>query len=283
VRAAELGLALVLALASCRREPAEPPPEPELEPPLPVEHGPAMPYAGTWVGPKLRLEFAGRWVLVEPVEGGQPPLELRVAIERREGENAFALQTSIAGVMPVDFLRPGDWTMLVEDGALALAMGDEPLERYERVEVTPTLIGPALIDPEALPNTVMLEFNIACLNFAGTQCAAFEAEGPRAVGCREAVWATCVAHPNAIGPGELDERASAPMLLAAMLASLRWSSGLQASAGPEQRDAARALHDRVLDGAATLIDVLTERDALPVQDSTCESVQAYLRAAERGG
>lgn len=284
MRAAELGLALALVLPGCRRETTEPPPpEPELEAPWPVEHGPAMPYAGTWVGPKLRLEFAGRWVLVEPAEAGpdQAPLELRVAIERREGDNAFALQTSIAGVMPVDFLRPGDWTMLVEDGALALAMGDEPLERYERVEATPTLIGPALIDPDALPKTVVFELSIACLEFAGSQCAAFEAEGPRAVGCREAVWAACIENPQALASGESDERASAPMLLAAMLSSLRWSSGLEAAAGPMQREAATTLHDRVLDRAAGLIDALIEHKALPVEGSTSDAVQAYLRAAGR--
>jgi hypothetical protein len=293
VRAAELvlvGLALGLALAlpGCRRESAEPPePTPALEPPPPVDHGPTMPYAGTWVGPKLRLEFAGRWVLVEPAEAGpnQAPLELRVAIERREGDNAFALQTSIAGVMPVDFLRPGDWTMLVEDGALALAMGDEPLERYERVEATPTLIGPALIDPAALPQTVVFELSVACLEFAGSQCAAFEAEGPRAVGCREAVWASCIAHPEALGSGsaEVDERASAPMLLAAMLASLRWSSGLEAGAPSTQREAARAVHDRVLARGVALVKVLIERDALPVGESSYAPVLVYLEAAEREG
>jgi hypothetical protein len=285
VKAAELALALVLALAGCKRESVEPTAEIELEPPLPVEHGPAMPYAGTWVGPKLRLEFAGRWVLVEPaqLEPGQAPIELRVAIERREGENAFALRTAIAGVMPADFLRPGDWTMLVEDGALALAMGDEPLERYERVEAAPTLVGPALIDSDALPETVVFELGIACLEFASSQCAAFEADGPRAVGCREAVWAACIDHPDALAAEDGDPRVAAPMLLAAMLSSLRWSSGLEAAAPAEQRAAARALHDRVSSGAAGLVRTLLDRGAMPTGDPTGDRVQAYVQAAKLEG
>lgn len=286
MRAVELALALVLTAIGCHREAAPTPaPTPELEPPLPVEHGPAMPYVGTWVGPKLRLQFAGRWVLVEPAERapGQAPIELRVAIERREGDNAFALQTSIAGVMPADFLRPGDWTMLVEEGALALAMGDEPLERYERVAELAPLVGPALIDPAALPEIASFEHSIACLEFAGSQCGSFEAEGPRALGCREAVWAACIDHPDAIVSGHVDERAAAPMLLAAMLAALRWSTGLEAAAPVDQREAAKTLHDRVLARALALVDTLIERGALQAESATHEAVQTYLRAARANG
>ncbi|MFV8755491.1 hypothetical protein ACNOYE_33500 [Nannocystaceae bacterium ST9] len=288
-RAAELALALASTLIACRPAASEPPrePEPTLEAPPPVDHGPTMPYAGTWIGPKLRLEFAGRWVLVEPAEPapGQAPLELRVVIERREGEFAFALQTSIAGAMPVDFLRPGDWTMLVEDGALALAMGDEPLERYERVDAPPTLIGPALVDPATLPEALVFERAIACLEFAGSQCASFEAEGPRAVGCREALWAACVDHPEALIAAEsgepVDERASAPMLLAAMAAALRWSAGLEASARDDRREPAKALRARVLAGASTLVELLGERGALPQADPSVEVIRAHLHASAR--
>jgi len=289
VRAAELAL-VALTLLSCRREPVESPSAAlELEPPLPVEHGPAMPYTGSWVGPELRLQFAGRWVLVEPAQPqpGQAPIELRVAIERREGERAFALRTSIAGVMPVDFLRPSDWTMLVEDDALALAMGDEPLERYDAVEALEPLVGPASIDPNTLPESAPLELEIACLELASSQCGGFEAEGPRAFGCREVVWATCVAHPRAFDSaragGELDERAAAPMLLASALATVRWSTGLEAAAPPAQRQAAAALRDRVLGSALALLEGLVERGTLPALDPTRSRLHDHLRAAQREG
>ncbi len=283
MRAAELALAL--ALLGCHRSDESREPEFELEPPLAVDHGPVMPYAGTWIGPELRLEFAGCWVLVEPAEPapGQAPIELRVRIERREGDNAFALQTSIAGVMPVDFLRPADWTMLVEDGALALAMGDEPLERYERVVESagpgPALIGPSSIDPKALPELVSFELSLACLEFAGTQCAGFEAEGPRALGCREAVWATCITYSIGVdGDGER-ERTAAPMLLATMLAALRWSRGLEAAAPSNQRELARAVHDRVLTSTVALGHAMVDRAGLPI----VSAIAAHLQEAEHTG
>lgn len=272
-------LGLTLALAGCRREASEAPAtQHEGEAPRAIEHGPAMPYAGTWVGPALRLEFGGRWVLVEPAERapGQAPIELRVAIERREGEAAFALLVAIAGAMPADFLRPGDWTLLVEPGALALAMGDEPLESYVRVDAPPALIGPALVEPSELPETLAFEVGIACLELAGTLADAYEREGPRALGLREALWAECIARPQGLDPrAEPAERA--PMRLAMQLAALRWSSAVVAAASDQQRAASEALHARVIAAARELIGELDPTLVSP----TREAIVDHLQAADR--
>ena len=168
----------------------------ELVPPLPVDHGQAPAYAGEWIGAELRLTFAGPWVLVGPVAAGPgaQPIELRVTVERREGD-AYALRTSVADHYAGDFVRPSDWTLLIEDGAIAVAMGDEPLTSYVRAatDVAP-LLGPAMLAELPIPDTIAAEQVLACVELASQRCRALEAEGPHALGCREAVWATCVAY-----------------------------------------------------------------------------------------
>lgn len=275
MRAAELALRLVLAptLVACRPEAT-----PETQPPAaaqvdPIDHGPPLPFAGSWAGPQLRVEFGGSWVLVEPRERapGQAPIELRVTVERREGDAAFALRVAIAGAMPADFLRPGDWTLLVEPGGLALAMGDEPLESYVRVEAPAPLVGPRLVEPSSLPRELAFELAIACLELAGTQSAGFEHEGPHALGLREALWAACVEQGE--GLAATPSPARARLQLDMMVAALRWSSALMAAAAPAQRDASEALHARVLTHAHELLDTLDPTLA-PVER---ERVAAYLR------
>lgn len=275
MRAADaLVLVLALALAACRPATHETAtPTPAQPRPVAIDHGPPLPFAGTWEGPLLRLEFGARWVLVEPRERvpGQAPIELRVEIERREGEAAFALRVAIAGAMPADFLRPGDWTLLVEPSGLALAMGDEPLESYVRVAAPAPLVGPLLVEPSTLPRSLPLEPAIACLELAGTQSAAYEHEGPHALGLREALWAACVEHVEGLVPEP--GPAQARLQLAMMLAALQYSSSVVAAATPTQRDAGEALHARVLDHARELLAAI----AVELAPDEHSRVAAYLR------
>jgi hypothetical protein len=276
VRAAD-ALVLVLALAACRPAPHETSaPTPPRPSPIAIDHGPPLPFAGTWEGPLLRVEFGGRWVLVEPRERvpGQAPIELRVEIERREGEAAFALRVAIAGAMPADFLRPADWTLLVEPAGLALAMGDEPLESYVRVDAPAPLVGPLLVEPSSLPRTLPIEPAIACLELAGTQSAAYELEGPRALGLREALWAACVEHVEGLVPAAAPARAR--LQLDMMLAALQYSSSVLAasSSRPDRRDASEALHARVLAHARELLA------SVPLELAPAE--HARVAAATRG-
>ncbi len=271
---------LVLALLALGCRPAEvdsTPPE-RAHAIAPVEHE-QLPFVGSFVGPTLRLEFGGAWVLVEPAEPapGQAPIELRVEVVRREGD-AFALRTSIAGAMPADFLRPPDWTLLVEDGALALAMGDEPLESYVRDPGRPSaLIGPVLVEP--LPDALPFEHAIACLELASMRCAALEQDGPRGLGCREALWSACVAHPAE--PSATSNAAT--MLVHVELQALRWAEAVQAAAPLDQRELADALHRRALVDALGLIRGLSERDELDSRDEHVQGLLTRLRwAAEVG-
>ncbi|MFO7566169.1 MAG: hypothetical protein R6X02_26220 [Enhygromyxa sp.] len=268
-------LALGLALG-CRPEPSPPAPR---EPPPEVDHGIARPYWGVWTGPELQLSFAGPWVLIAPREGGPgaQPIELRAEIERQEGD-AFALRTSVAGRYAADFVRPSDWTLLVEDGELALAMGDEPLAAYLASD-EPLLTGPELLERVAIPDEIAGVDLLACLERASEICRALEAEGPRAAGCREAQWAVCVAH--------LDRGVTDPTLRAANASAraiheshvaLRFAEGLLAAAPPQLRAEAAALHRRALERAAEQITRLREDGPLP-DDPDLPDLLAALREA----
>lgn len=272
-------------------EPEHPSAKPERPLPAPpaVDHGAPMPYAGTWIGPALTLSFAGPWVLVWPTNAGpgQAPIELRAGIERREGD-AFALRTSVAGLLPADFLRPTDWTMLVEDGQLAIAMGDEPLAAYVRdLDAAPPLLGPAMLDELELPEQVLMADAVACLEQASSRCAQLEADGPLAAGCRELAWAGCVAdRAPAPGPNMADPTARAAWARARQInelaLTLRFADGLEQAAGPSQRQAARALHIRALERAAAQLDELTQDGPL-ADHPELPSLLAALQAARDAG
>ncbi|HLT35146.1 MAG TPA: hypothetical protein VK034_02650, partial [Enhygromyxa sp.] len=274
---------LVLALAlGCRPEPsptATREPSPSREPPPLVDHGSARPYWGVWTGPELQLSFAGPWVLIAPREGGPgaQPIELRATVERQQGD-AFALRTSVAGRYAADFVRPSDWTLLVEAGELALAMGDEPLAAYLAID-QPLLIGPALLDAVAIPDAIAGEDVLACLERASEICRALEAEGPRAVGCREAQWAVCVAH---LERGHADPTVRAANAAARTIheshAAIRYCEGLQAAAPAELQAEARALHGRALARAAEQLARLRDDGPLP-DDPHLPTLLAALREA----
>ena len=280
---------LLLSAPGCRPDGATTTtPAPAVEAPPPVDHGPPPPYAGTWQGPSLRLSFAGPWVLVEPVDPpGQVPIELHLTVERREGD-AFALRTSIAGVMPSDFLRPTDWTLLVEDGALAIAMGDEPLESYvavpsdARPETRPLLLGPSLLHELPLPEQLPFAAASSCLELASLGCGALEAEGPRAAGCREALWAACVGHvltaDETPTPGSTGR-----LVIRTQTALLRFSSGLLAACPDDRRAEANAFHRRTLQAAAAALREREQAGELPSDDPALPRLMAMLAAAVDAG
>jgi len=271
------GAALVLA---CHAGPSTAPSTSPREPAA-VDHRPARPYWGTWIGPQLRLSFAGPWVLIVPHDAGPQaqPIELRVSVERQEG-GAFALRTSVAQRYAADFVRPSDWTLLVEHGALAIAMGDEPLTAYVASDER-LLVGPELLETLAIPPDIAGEALLECLEFASLACRELEAEGPRAAGCREAQWGVCVAHR---GGDQADPTLRAASLTARAIAAhdlaLRFAEGLLAAAreGPELA-AAQALHRRALERAATLIGQLKRDGPLPSSDPSLDDLLAALRDA----
>lgn len=247
-----------------------------------VEHGPARPYWGTWVGPALQVSFAGPWVLIAPREigPGAQPIELRATIERQEG-TAFALRTSIAERYAADFVRPSDWTLLVEAGELALAMGDEPLAPYLASD-EPLLIGPVMLEAIAIPEDIAGEHVLACLERASELCRELEAEGPRAAGCREAQWGVCVAH---LDPGQPDPTVRAATAIARTIherhVAVRFAEGLLAAAPAELRAEATALHTRALERAAEQLERLREDGPLPSSDPHLPDLLAALREAGR--
>ncbi len=291
-------LLLVLATGSCGPDPTKTTtPSPTTDFPAPPEvpaPGPLSPYQGTWDGPRLRLSFAGPWVLVTPIDGPptQIPIELRATVLRREGR-AFALETSIAGVMPADFLRPTDWTLLAEEGALALAMGDEPLETYTRVDdPSPPLLGPPMLDELPLPEALAFVDASACLERASLDCAALEADGPRAAGCREALWAACAGHLLQPKPDLSTQPQSQPdpdaitgLDLHLHHIALRYAAGLSASPWlePRERSAALAFQRRELSRAAALLTTLHEAGGPPPGDPNVGPVTTYLRLAITAG
>lgn len=286
-RAVSLVVAAALAMvAGCHPTPGGSSGDAATRPPA-VDHGDPPPFEGTWVGPALRLTFAGPWVLVSPVDSGEGgertavPIELRVEVLRREGEAAFALETSVAGVMPADFLRPIDWTMLVEPGELALAMGDEPLEAYVLDPDAPApLLGPSLLDELPLPERLPFADASACLERASLDCAALEADGPPAAGCREALWAACVGHRlerASADPTTADSQV-ARLALKLIRAELRYAAGLAAADGSP---AAAAFERRAFERAATVIATLIERGQLPLADPEPGDLGHVLDALER--
>jgi hypothetical protein len=222
-------------------------------------------YAGTWVGPELSLSFVGPWVLVRPTaEPERAPIELRATVERREGD-AYALRVSVAGVWPADFLRPSDWTMLVEDGQLALAMGDEPLASYVASERVPVLHGPIMLDELAVqPREPGLADGVACLEVASDRCAALEAEGPLAAGCRELQWSLCL---TTLGPGPADPIARSAQRMAETihrhLLMLRYAGALLEARDPAQHGAAQQLFDRARRDTEVMLDELAREGPLP--------------------
>jgi hypothetical protein len=278
-----LALAIALGIAGCRADPSAGPSEApvleavEVDPPPPVDHEPPA-YAGVWIGPELQLMFAGPWVLIGPREPGPgaQPIELRASVERREGD-AYALRTSVADRYAGDFVRPSDWTLLVEAEALALAMGDEPLTAYEPAPDTPMLIGPVMLGELAIPETIAPELLLACVEFASQRCRALEAEGPRALGCREALWATCVAHDtHTVADPTLRAAITTARSIHAELITLRFCAGLLAAAPDAIRPAAAALHQRARDHAQTELAQLRAAGPLPSDDPHLRELEAIL-------
>lgn len=244
---------------------------PEPGPPLPiVERDPIhMPrFVGTWVGPEFTLSFIGPWVLVRPSgDPTQAPIELRVTIERAAGD-AFALETGLAGVLPADFLRAPDWTLLIEDGQLALTMGDEPLTAYvAQPDASMILHGPVMLDELELPSELVMADAIACLEVAGDLCTELEVDGPVAAGCRELQWATCVSQ---LGPPPVDPVARAAWISARRIhmhtLTLRFCNALLAGAQEPERDAANALLARARASAEQMLDALRGDGPLPESD-----------------
>jgi hypothetical protein len=264
-------------------------PGPAIEPAPIVEPDAALPYAGTWIGPALTLSFAGPWVLVWPTDHapGQAPIELRADIERREGD-AFALRTSVARVLPSDFLRPTDWTMLVEDGQLAIAMGDEPLTAYVLdPDAAPPLVGPTMLDALTLPEQVLMADAVACLEQASSRCAELEADGPLTAGCRELAWVSCVAD-LAPDPGldlaDPTTRAAwaQSRLIHEFALTLRFTEQLVQSVSPGRQPHARAVHLRSLERIAAGLDQLTSEG--PLADHVeLPGLRAALQAAHDAG
>ncbi|PRQ07166.1 hypothetical protein ENSA7_31810 [Enhygromyxa salina] len=252
-----------------------------------------MPYTGTWIGPALTLSFVGPWVIVRPThaEPGQAPIELRVRVERREGD-AFALQTSVAGVLPADFLRPADWTMLVEDQQLAIAMGDEPLTAYVHdPRAVAAMTGPTMLDQITLPEQVPMADAVACLEQASSRCRALEAGGPLAGGCRELAWATCVAALGPLTRADSGGDSADPTVRAAwsharmideLALTLRYAKQLERAADVSQRDHARAVYVRALERAATQLDELTDDGPLADHPMLAELLDALQTARDAG-
>ena len=280
-RALALSLALLACLGCHRDEGTSADPEARalVPAPLPVDHGPAPAYAGTWVGPALTLTFVGPWVIVRPTGAGpeQAPIELRVEVERAQGD-AYALRTSLGARLPADFLRPPDWTMLVEEGQLAIAMGDEPLTAYlPEPEASAPLLGPAMLEafePGAPPadaasaaqasEEAPLADALACLELAGAVCAELEDAGPLAAGCRELHWVACM---DALGPSPVDPVARAARAASQKLAfasvGLRFADSLRHAAPAPRRALATALYARALERAQGVLDELAEDGPLP--------------------
>ncbi|KIG12892.1 hypothetical protein DB30_00913 [Enhygromyxa salina] len=289
-----MALATALGLGlGCRQRDDASTVDPALASAATIEQVPPIPYAGTWIGPALTLSFVGPWVFVLPThaEPGQAPIELRATVERREGD-AFALRTSVAGLLPADFLRPTDWTMLVEDGQLAIAMGDEPLTAYLRDEATaPPLLGPTMLDELELPAQVSMASAVACLEQASSRCAALEAGGPLAAGCRELTWATCVAglppSPAADAPTDwADPTVRATWERARTIdelqLTLRYAERLDQAADPSQRSEARAVYVRTLELVATTLEALAHDGPL-TDDPALTDLRAAIQTARDAG
>lgn len=255
---------------------------PDPGPPLPiVERDPSStrPFVGTWVGPEFTLRFIGPWVLIQPSDDpSQAPIELRVEILRAAGD-AFALETSLAGVLLADFLRAPDWTMLIEDGQLALTMGDEPLTTYvAQRDASMILQGPNMLDELELPTDLVMADAIACLELAGDLCTQLEADGPIAAGCRELQWATCVAQ---LGPAPADPVARAAWTTARRIhlhtLTLRFCAALLQAAPEPERAAASALHARAKASAQAMLDMLRRDGPLPESDPHLAELLMRLR------
>ncbi|NVB40949.1 hypothetical protein G6O69_24125 [Pseudenhygromyxa sp. WMMC2535] len=314
---AVLGLLALAWQGGCQRGAGTPVAEPRpadstpLEQPPPIDHGAPPPYAGTWRGPTLRLRFAGPWVLVEPLDATDPAspepaqpnpasaqptvsaqpgptlrdspplLELRASVERHAGD-AFALRTSVAGIMPSDFLRPTDWTLLVEGDALAIAMGDEPLQTYRHEDAPPPLVGPSLLHEQPLPETLPFTAAAACLELASLTCAEIETDAPPAAGCREALWSACVGH---VLDGDATAGAatgsttgsSGRLVIRLHRASSRFFAGLAAGAPEDRLEAAQGLETRALELAASALNERLAAGELPLDDPALPELLARIR------
>jgi hypothetical protein len=236
------------------------------------------PFVGTWVGPEFTLSFIGAWVLIRPSgDPQQAPIELRATIERAAGD-AFALATSLAGALPADFPRASDWTLVIEDGQLALTMGDEPLTAYvAQPDARMILHGPSMLDELELPTELVMADAIACLELAGDLCTALEADGPPAAGCRELQWSTCVSQ---LGPVPVDPVARAAWTSAGRIhmhtLTLRFCAALLAGAGEHERAAAEALLTRARTSAEQMLDSLRRDGPLPESDPHLAELLARL-------
>lgn len=237
------------------------------------------PFVGTWVGPEFTLSFIGAWVLIRPTgDPQQAPIELRATIERTAGD-AFALETNLAGVLPADFLRAPDWTLLIEDGQLALTMGDEPLTEYvAQPDASMILHGPSMLDELELPTELVMADAIACLELAGDLCRDLEADGPLAAGCRELQWATCVSQ---LGPAPVDPVARAAWTSTRRIhmhtLTLRFGAALLAAAHEHERAAAEALLARARASAEQMLDSLRRDGPLPESDPHLAELLARLQ------
>jgi hypothetical protein len=261
------GAVMVLCLAMACRPGATAKPS-EVGPELPIVDRADPPFAGTWVGPELTLSFVGEWVLVRPSgEPGVKPIELRVFIERHESD-AFALQTSLAGVLAADFLRAPDWVLLIEGGQLVLAMGDEPLQAYViQADAEEMLRGPSMLGEIQLPVELRMADAIACLEVAGDRCADLEAEGPIAIGCRELQWGICV---EQLGPVPIDPVERAAWTTAGKIRAhaleLRYCAAVVEAANDGDRAAAQGLLERARVSANATVARLREDGPLPEGD-----------------
>lgn len=266
------GCVLLCLALSCRPDASAK--SPEVGPKLPTVDREGPPFAGTWVGPEFSLSFVGEWVLVRP--SGEPdraPIELRVQIERASGD-AFALRTSLGAALAADFLRAPDWTLLVEDGQLALAMGDEPLEAYiAQPDAAVVMQGPSMIDEIELPAELRMADAIVCLELGGLRCAALESGGPIAAGCRELQWGLCVA---GLGPAPVDPVERAAWTAAGNIRShaltLRYCTAMVRAARGEELAAAEAMLARARADAQEMLAKLREDGPLPEGDPYLEQL-----------
>lgn len=270
-----LMLLLAAALLGCRPPAAGP-----IEPTLPSVDAAQPVYAGAWIGPELSLHFVGPWVFVRPTaDPSAAPIELRATVERESGD-AHALRTSLASVWPASFLRPSDWTLLVEDGQLAIAMGDEPLTAYVHADAPPLLRGPVMLD-ELLPAAGLDEpgmaDGVACLELANDRCVELEAGASLVAGCRELEWTLCATTltPLPADPIERAAELSARRIHARTL-ELRFAEAVVSAAPAELRGAAEALRERVRASARATLDDIARDGPLPSDDPHLAELLARL-------
>ena len=145
----------------------------------------------------------------------------------------------------------------------------------------PLLVGPTMIDAIAIPDEIPPQRVLACVEVASRICRALEAEGPFAMGCREAQWGVCMAHGD---HGQPDPTIRAAIAIARTIhenyVAVRFCEGLRAAAPAELRAEAAALHTRALERAAEQLARLREDGPLPGSDPYLPDLLAALREAK---